>query len=163
MGTGVATSAPHESGMGSRAPFSPLMHHSAALPPAGFLVRLASMLYDSILLFGVLWLASAIASPLHPEAGWRRALFQAFLVAVIFGYYALFWVRGGQTLAMKTWRIRITSAAGQPVSLGRALARFALALPSIGCLGVGLVWALFDKDKQFLHDRLSGTRLVRIV
>lgn len=121
------------------------------------------MLYDSILLFGVLWLASAIASPLHPEAGWRRALLQAFLMAVIFGYYALFWVKGGQTLAMKTWRIRIISATGQPVSLGRALARFALALPSIGCLGVGIVWALFDKDKQFLHDRLSGTRLVKII
>lgn len=151
--------------MESRVPFSPFMDHpmSASLPPAGFLVRLASMLYDSILLFGVLWLASAIASPLHPEAGWRRAFFQAFLVAVIFGYYALFWVRGGQTLAMKTWRIRVTSTAGRPVSLGRALARFALAIPSIGCLGVGLLWALFDKDRQFLHDRLSGTRLVRIV
>lgn len=119
------------------------------------------MLYDGILLFGVLWLASAIASPLHPEAGWRRTLFQLFLVAVILGYYALFWMKGGQTLAMKTWRIRLVTAQGQTVGLGRALARFTLAVPSIGCLGLGLLWALFDKDRQFLHDRLAGTRLVK--
>ena len=132
-----------------------------ASPTPGFLVRLASMLYDSILLFGVLWLASAVASPLHPEAGWRRTLFQVFLLAVIFGYYAFFWVKGGQTLAMKTWRIRLITVQGRPLTLRRALARFALALPSIGCAGLGLLWALMDKDRQFLHDRLAGTRLVK--
>ena len=134
---------------------------NSSLPSAGFLVRLASMLYDGILLSGVLIFAAIVAFPLHPESGWRRAAFQAFLVAVIFGYYALFWLKGGQTLAMKTWRIRLVARDGEPVSLGRALARFALALPSIGCFGVGLLWALFDRDKQFLHDRLASTRLVK--
>jgi uncharacterized RDD family membrane protein YckC len=65
------------------------------------------------------------------------------------------WLRGGQTLAMKAWRIRLVGA-----SPARALARFVLALVLVPT-GISILWALLDADRQFLHDRIAGTRLVR--
>ncbi|HNH25004.1 MAG TPA: RDD family protein, partial [Accumulibacter sp.] len=67
---------------------------------------------------------------------------------------------GGQTLAMKTWRIRLLSADGRPVRPAQALLRFLLCWPSLILVGVGIVWAMVDRDHRFLHDRLAGTRLV---
>lgn len=60
---------------------------------------------------------------------------------------------------MQTWKMRITGKNGQPVGVARALLRYVLAWPSL-LLCVGLLWALVDRDRQFLHDRLAGTRLV---
>jgi uncharacterized RDD family membrane protein YckC len=65
------------------------------------------------------------------------------------------WLRaGGQTVAMKAWRIRLVD-----VTPGKALARFLFAIIFVPT-GISIVWALFDKDRQFLHDRLAATRLV---
>ena len=60
---------------------------------------------------------------------------------------------------MKTWRIRLVAADGGAVSPGQAILRFVLCWPSLLLAGVGLLWALVDRDRQFLHDRLAGTRL----
>ena len=78
-------------------------------------------------------------------------------VPTVPGWY---WRRSGQTLAMQTWKLRIVSVDGNPVSLRQGWLRYALAWPSVLFFGAGLVWALFDRDRQFLHDRLSGTRIV---
>ncbi|MBP7489923.1 MAG: RDD family protein, partial [Azospira sp.] len=59
-----------------------------------------------------------------------------------------------------TWRIRLVNANGGGIQPLQALLRYLLAWPSLGFFGAGLVWALFDRDGQFLHDRLAGTRLV---
>ncbi|MCI0354493.1 MAG: RDD family protein, partial [Acidobacteria bacterium] len=86
-------------------------------------------------------------------SGWLRHALQLFILAVFAAYFLWCWLRGGQTLAMKAWRIRLID-----VSPTRALLRLALAtllLPT----GISLIWALFDRDRQFLHDRLAGTRL----
>lgn len=63
---------------------------------------------------------------------------------------------------MQTWKLRVVSASGDRVYLKQALARYLFAVIGIFCFGVGIVWALFDRDRQFLHDRLAGTRIVRI-
>jgi uncharacterized RDD family membrane protein YckC len=86
--------------------------------------------------------------------GLRYAL-QAFIVVVFAAYFLRCWLRGGQTLAMKAWHIRLVG-----LSPAKALSRFLLAalfMPT----GISLVWAIFDRDRQFLHDRLAGTRLVQ--
>ena len=62
---------------------------------------------------------------------------------------------------MKTWKLRLVSADGGPVSVRRAALRYLLACLSVALAGAGLVWAAFDRDRQFLHDRLAGTRIVR--
>jgi uncharacterized RDD family membrane protein YckC len=64
---------------------------------------------------------------------------------------------------MQTWRIKLVSAREQrTVSLTQALLRYALAWAGLLFYGAGLLWALFDRDRQFLHDRLAGTRLVQL-
>ncbi|MGH8743618.1 MAG: RDD family protein [Burkholderiales bacterium] len=139
------------------------MPDTSAPPAASLRRRLASLVYEALLLAVVLWAAGALFTLIVPDATppVPRALLQAFLLAVAFAYFASCWTRGGQTLAMKTWRIRVTSASGLPLTLKQALLRFVLAALGIGLAGAGLLWACFDRDRQFLHDRLTGTKIVR--
>ena len=92
--------------------------------------------------------------------GWRRHALQAWIVLVVGFYFVWFWTRGGQTLPMKTWHIRLVRHDGTAVGTARAIHRFVLALLGAAALGLGFLWALFDRDRQFLHDRLSGTALI---
>ena len=115
------------------------------------------MLYEAILLFAIAFFAGSafyFASSGAPLEGWVRAAQQLLLGAVFAAYFLWCWLRGGQTLAMKAWRIRLVQ-----VSPPRALLRFLLALLLVPT-GISLLWALFDPERQFLHDRLAGTRLV---
>ena len=126
--------------------------------------RLASALYDALLVVALLFIATFpflafIGDSTH---GWRRHLLQAWIVFVAGAYFTWFWTRGGQTLPMKTWHIRLVRGDGAPVNLGRAIHRYLLAALGTAALGAGFLWALFDRDRQFLHDRLAGTALVDV-
>jgi uncharacterized RDD family membrane protein YckC len=132
------------------------------LPSASFGRRMLAIGYDSLLLFGVLFVA-AIPLTLLPEAfkataGVRLAV-QAYLLLVCAGFYTWFWVHGGQTLGMRAWRLRLVSRDGGPVSGGQAFTRFLAALLSLICAGAGFLWALVDPEGLAWHDRLSRTRL----
>lgn len=125
--------------------------------------RLASALYDSVLLIGVVavaWLLpqTLIGMLFNLEA--LPAVSLAHFVLVIAAYFIWQWRNGGQTLAMKTWKIRLQSVAGGPISWRQLLIRFVLACLGLGFGGAGFLWALFDRDRQFLHDRFAGTRIV---
>lgn len=74
-------------------------------------------------------------------------------------YFVWFWTHGGQTLAMKTWRIRLTDKSGARLRPAQAVLRYLAAWPSILLGGVGIWWAFFDRDGQFLHDRIADSRL----
>jgi uncharacterized RDD family membrane protein YckC len=129
----------------------------------GMLRRLASMLYESILLFAVAflatWLFQFAAGTLRIE-GWRMHVLQLFLLAVFALYFLWCWLRGGQTLAMKTWRIRLVSKRGHgKLAPAAALLRFACAAVLVPTT-IGIFWALVDRDHQFLHDRLAGSLLI---
>ena len=63
---------------------------------------------------------------------------------------------------MQTWRMRLVRDGSLSVGVGRAALRYALAWPSLLVFGFGFFWAFFDRDRQFLHDRLAGTRIVMI-
>lgn len=145
--------------------------------------RMACWLYEGMLLFGVVFLAGYLFSTLSQtrNAMDNRHALQAFIF-VIFGiYFVWFWAKG-QTLAMKTWHIRIVDVEGKPLTQTRALCRYALSwlwfLPPLIALapfqlgsgesaviiiGWVLVWALlsrFHVQGQFWHDALAGTRLI---
>lgn len=81
-------------------------------------------------------------------------------VFVVLGAYFLWHWRRGQTLAMRSWGLELRSANGGMPSLRQSTLRYLLAWPSLACCGAGIVWAVFDRDGQFLHDRLAGTRVV---
>jgi len=120
--------------------------------------RLASMAYEAILLFAVAffaaWLFYYASGGRDATAGWLRFALQLFVAAVFAAYFLWCWLRGGQTLAMKAWGIRLVD-----VTPRKALLRFVVA---IALLPASIAWALFDRDRQFLHDRIAGTRLVLI-
>ncbi len=121
------------------------------------------MAYESLLILGVLsvtfmlpqlalGMVLGIALP-----GWALVI-HVFLV--LGTYFIWYWHQGGQTLAMQTWKLRLSTPGGARPSLARLVLRYALAWPGVIYLGAGLLWALFDRDRQFLHDRLAGTRVV---
>ncbi len=145
--------------------------------------RMACWLYEGLLMFGVVFLAGYLFGTLTQtrHALNNRHALQAFLFLIFGIYFTWFWAKG-QTLAMKTWNIRLLSEAGQPVSHGRALLRyllgwiwflpplaliapFALSTAETSLLVIGwvAVWALlsrFHPQQQFWHDAWAGTRLV---
>jgi uncharacterized RDD family membrane protein YckC len=133
-------------------------------PPrrVGLLRRFASIGYEAILLTPVLfiaaWLFLTMTQAVRTPA--VHALFQLWLLAVLAVYFVYCWRHGGQTLAMKTWHIRVARRDGSALSTREAFARFLLALWSLGLLGAGFWWGFLDRDRQFLHDRLVGTRLL---
>ena len=121
------------------------------------------MSYEILLLSGVVAVLMIAPHVLIGAFAHRLAtptVLWAHLFLVLLVYFIGFWSNGGQTLAMKTWRIRLLTAEGLPVRPARALLRFLLCWPSLVFGGVGIVWALIDRDRQFLHDRIAGTQLV---
>jgi uncharacterized RDD family membrane protein YckC len=125
-------------------------------------MRLLSLAYEGVLLFGILFVASYLFLGLARDAqsGLPRLVFQVYVLAVCGAYFVFCWARSGQTLPMKTWRIR-WSRQGKPLAVGRAFLRYLLAVPGV-LSGIGVLWALVDRDRQFLHDRLAKTRIVRV-
>ena len=125
--------------------------------------RLLSSAYEALLAFAVAFFAGlafygAAQGRLVGEA---RLLFQAYIFLVLGVYFIACWTRGGRTLPMQTWRMRIVRRDGAPVEIARAALRYALAWISTMTLGAGFLWAWIDRDRQFLHDRLAGTRIVK--
>jgi uncharacterized RDD family membrane protein YckC len=146
--------------------------------------RMACWLYEGTLLFAVVFIAGWLFSTLgqmRDAMDARRALLQGFLFVVFGIYFSWFWARG-QTLAMKTWQIRVVDRHGRPLSQARAALRYLFSwlwfLPPLlagAALALGprdlailvpgwvAVWALasrFHPERQFWHDALAGTRLV---
>jgi uncharacterized RDD family membrane protein YckC len=149
--------------------------------------RMACWLYEGMLLFAVVFMAGWLFSTLgQMRSGMdpRRPLLQLFVFIVWGVYFAWFWSRGRQTLAMKTWRIGLVDAAGQPLTQQRAAWRYVCCwlwflppLAAVSPLHLGgradalaitgwiVLWALSSRlhpQRQFWHDVLAGTRLVPV-
>lgn len=152
----------------------------------GFGRRIACMLYEGVLLFGVVMVAGLLYAML---TGQRHALIgvqglRVFLFGVLGLYFVWFWTRSGQTLAMKTWHLRLVTRDGQRLGALRACCRyvaswlwFVPALATLGLTGVAsgpitaatllagallyVMLARLHPSRQYLHDLLCGTRLVQ--
>lgn len=131
-------------------------------PPPGIGRRLASMLYEGLVVFSILligfWLPQALLSGIGLGFSARGLWLHVFVLLML--YFLWFWLNGGQTLPMKTWKLKLANPDGNPPRPAQALLRYLAAWPSILLFGIGILWALVDKDKQFLHDRIAGTRIV---
>ena len=130
-------------------------------PSASLIKQLAAMLYDSLLIFALLFFASAVVIVFnHGEAIESNPAFSLYLLFTLFTFYAWFWRRSGQTLGMRAWKIRIVSELGGNPGWGASYLRLLFALLSIACFGLGYLWRLFKPYTW--HDRLSQTRIVDI-
>ena len=155
---------------------------------AGLGRRMSCFVYEGVLLFGVLMAAGLLYGIVtgQRDAMVGRHGLQLFVFVVLGVYFSWFWTHGGQTLAMKTWRIRLVRAGGEQVSLARAWLRYLLAwlwfapalvwlwlegasslAPTVATIASGvIVYAALARllpGRQFWHDIVCDTRLVEVV
>jgi uncharacterized RDD family membrane protein YckC len=154
------------------------------LPPPSVRRRLAALVYEAVILFGIVFFAGYLFGTLTQQRNGlvHRDLLAAWIALVVGAYFVWCWTHGGQTLPMKTWRLRLVGRHGSPVRPARAVLRYLLAwlwfLPPLALhpllnlslpytLGAAAVWfvlwaacARLDGARQFPHDRLAGTRIV---
>ncbi len=125
--------------------------------------RLGAIVYDSLLILALLFLATipfiAIRDGEPVEASGNLP-YQLTLATVVFVFFVGFWSRGGRTLGMQSWGLRVETDSGQIPTVMQASLRFFVAILSWLPLGLGYLWQLWDKDQLTWHDRLSSTRLV---
>lgn len=161
---------------------------SSTLAAAGLALRLAAIIYEAVLLLGVVFaigyfLLATLKWP-YPLPPTQRALLQVILFVAIGAYFVVSWTRTGQTLALTAWRLKVVDAENRPPPRSRAVARYLLAwhlwLPGLAVasafeLGTGgavtvlavtfgilLIPALIDPQRRLLHDLATGTRVVRV-
>ena len=132
--------------------------HNGVSP--GFLRRTFAALYDWLLIIALMMVLSVpvvalLGTPVEPGNGYYRAA----LVVLAAAFFVGFWSRGGQTLGMKAWRLRLRNADGGMPSASRSALRFLCACASLAPAGLGFAWVLWDRDGLSWHDRWSNTRL----
>lgn len=127
--------------------------------------RILCMIYEFLLLIAVLFISGFIFHLVYhdTDSPYFRPVFQLYLLSVAGIYLIWFWTHGGQTLAMQTWKIRVISTNGGGISIWQAIARYFFAVTSISFFGCGIIWALFDREGQFLYDRLAGTKIINVI
>jgi len=145
-----------------------------SLPTAGPLRRLAALVYDAFLLFGLLvtplFIATAVLSPrgnvqegsvAHdlPSIA-PKPVMLVYMLVVIVAFYCYFWRTTGQTLGMQAWRIRVDNNNGARPSWHQCFVRAAVGFISLLCAGLGYWWIWIDKNRNSWHDRASNTRVV---
>jgi len=125
--------------------------------------RFGGIFYDFFLLLTVLFIASfivVIPTGITPEDRFFF-LYQAYIFLVAFVFFAWFWTRGGQTLGMRTWKIKLVTEDGSKVTWSKSLIRFAVSMISWLAFGLGFLWSLRDKQHRTWHDIASKTKLIR--
>jgi uncharacterized RDD family membrane protein YckC len=131
----------------------------------GIWLRLKSLAYESLLLLAVTlggWLLLALAHAALFQNSLSPVADRIFFLLLYAAYFLPCWIRGGQTLPMKTWGLRLRDETGRrPVRPVQAVLRYLVAWVGLLFLGIGFWWALLDPQKQFLHDRIAGTRIVK--
>jgi uncharacterized RDD family membrane protein YckC len=135
--------------------------------PAPLWTRLLALVYDLFPLLG-LWFAVGVlgyaangSEPVRPGSLAAWALFGA-LLAVTAAYFGLSWRYGGQTLAMRAWRLRAVDSHGQRLGWRAIGLRLLIAPLSLAALGLGYLWALVDGEGRTLHELASRSRTVRL-
>jgi uncharacterized RDD family membrane protein YckC len=149
--------------------------------------RMASFVYEGLLLFGIGLIPGALGALFVALTGHQHPLqsdstLRAITLLIYAVYFSWFWSARGQTLPMQTWHIRVVTVQGGPLSQSHALMRFvascawfapAAALATLNhwtrwqglaAVGIGVVayalLALLHPQRQFWHDALCGTRLI---
>lgn len=151
----------------------------AAPPQAAHLGwRLIAIVYDLmpligiwmftalIVLAGLKWATGSIDLVVQDGVAHQNWIYwnvlRLALLAGTAAYFILSWRRGGQTIGMRAWRLHLTSHDGSAITSRQAWLRFAMGWISSFALGLGFVWSLVDRDRRTWHDRVAGTRLLRV-
>jgi len=121
------------------------------------------MAYDAVAVIALMMAVTALLlfTPLSRQTALQDPRPTLVLFATWFFYLAWCWRHGGLTLGMRAWRVRLGFDGGDTPGWGRCLLRFAVSLLSAAALGLGFMWALFDREHRTWHDIASRSILVR--
>ena len=131
--------------------------------PATLGRRFAALCYDLLLLGALVFCFTLLLLTLRGgrEIAAGTWWFELSLVGLSMLFFCGFWVKGGQTLGMRAWRIRIVTQTGAPLRWSEALVRFWLAAAGALLLGAGFWSSWLDAERRTWHDRISHTRVRR--
>ena len=132
--------------------------------PAAFGWRLLALAYDCLPMIPLLMITSAVFLWLNGGRTVERdpiiAALQFIAIWLLIGaYFVLSWRRGGQTVGMRPWRLKVVAADGKPAAVRALWLRYAVAWLTPG---LGLLWTLVDAEHRGLYDIASGTQVVRL-
>ena len=135
--------------------------------PASLWFRLFALVYDALPLLALWFFATVLALVIRGGAldvhQWTdKLIVQAFVVVLTGAYFVISWTRGGQTIGMKAWRLRITRPDGSAIDSKQAVIRYLVSVLSVCVLGIGFLWALFDSQRRTWHDIVAKTLMVRM-
>jgi uncharacterized RDD family membrane protein YckC len=147
-----------------------MMLTNAPLPAAvraSLPLRIVAAVYDLLPLLALWFAAAAIAvvvtgGALDAHRLGDKLLVQGLALALTAVYFTVSWSRGGQTIGMKAWRLRVVRDDGGALRRSQALLRFAVAMASLAAAGLGYWWALIDARQRTWHDMATGTLVVRL-
>ena len=145
-------------------------------PPVTLVKRLFAIAYDLLLLTALLFAVGVLVAGImtftlnegnaiteeHPFYFESQLIILSIMICASYVFFGWFWIHGGQTLGMKTWRIQLTTRNNKNMSWKQAAIRFLVAFISWLILGMGFLWSLFDKEKRTWHDILSATKLIQL-
>ena len=125
----------------------------------------AATVYDSLLMLGVWFLVGSLAlrikfvftgevSSLHPVTGMSLVILSTWL------YFAMFWIYGGKTLGMSSWKLRIVSQDGNRITFIQTTIRFLSNIITISLAGIPLFFRRINKNNRSLSDLLSKTSII---
>lgn len=126
--------------------------------------RYLAVVYEALLMLALALVSTTVYIMLVGDAssGWKRLGLQVLLWAAIGVYFVRCWVVTGQTLASQTWKLKVVDAHGQLLHKQQAVMRYLVASMLMLPAGITLWWAIFDREQQFLHDRLLGSRIIEL-
>lgn len=129
----------------------------------GLLRLLAIIIYDIAIVISILMLATMLAmiAGFGGRTALKDPLYTTYLVSIWYLYLAWCWHKGGMTVGMRAWRVRIEDEHGNRPGWAKCTIRYLVSLLSAAAAGIGFAWVLFDSGKRTWHDILSGTRLYR--
>ncbi|QIB50988.1 RDD family protein [Pseudomonas sp. OIL-1] len=144
-------------------------------PAPGLLRRIASAFYDFLLSLAMIMVLTLtyqqgvlrqiygpdiLQSMSESGALDQDPILSIIMLLSLLAFFGLFWTLKGQTLGMQVWRLRVQQPDGRSITWKQAVIRFAVAIPAWLCGGLGVLWALWDKDGRSWQDIASGSRLV---
>ena len=137
-----------------------------ATTPATLDRRLFALFYDLLPLLGLWFVAGVLTlaftgGSFDPHNPQHQALARALILIVTAGYFVLSWTRGGQTVGMRAWGLRILANDGQRLAWPRALLRFAVGIVSLALVGAGFWWSLFAPQRRTWHDIASNSIMTK--
>lgn len=122
----------------------------------------ACLMYELLTIVAIIFVSTGLFLIIAGDAshGVKRLFLQLFLWLVVGAYFIRCWIKTGQTLAMQAWKLRLIDEQSQLLTMQQAIVRYLLASLSMAFFGMGFLWAIVDKKKQFLHDRLLKYKVV---